>query len=103
MSKDQLPFPLQPPARARARIAMGRLVDIPHSIQDIIVNVRPIKTVGLRPNLSEALPHIIAVRHCERENEAEVMPAHFATFFLSTPKLSIISGYFMSADEDKVA
>jgi hypothetical protein len=57
-----------------------------------MVQVRPTKIAGFRPNLSDALPQSTAVRHCESEKTAEVMPAHFATFFLSIPKLSIISG-----------
>jgi hypothetical protein len=86
-------LPLQAPARALERIAIGRVVDIPHNKLENMVQVRPIKIEGLRPNLSDALPQRIAVAHCEREKTADVMPAHFATFFLSIPKLSIISGY----------
>jgi hypothetical protein len=89
-----LPFPLHPPARALATIAMGKLVDTPHSKLANMVQVKPIRMAGLRPNLSEALPHITAVRHCEREKTPEVIPAHFAMFFFSMPKLSIISGCF---------
>ena len=36
------------------------------------------------------------MRHCEREKTADVIPAHFATCFLSIPKLSIISGWVLS-------
>lgn len=86
-------MPLQPPARALVAIAIGRVVDMPHNKLENMVQVRPIKIAGFRPNLSDALPHITAVRHCEREKTADVMPAHFATFSLSIPKLSIISGY----------
>jgi hypothetical protein len=85
-------LPLQAPARALERIAIGRVEDIPQIKLEIIVQVRPIKIEGFRPNLSDALPQSIAVVHCEREKTAEVMPAHFATSFLFTPKLSIISG-----------
>jgi len=74
-------------------MAIGRLVDIPHSKLAIMVHVNPTRIAGFRPNVSDALPHITAVRHCARENTADVMPAHFGTFFLSTPKLSIISGW----------
>jgi hypothetical protein len=88
-------LPLQPPARALEVIAIGRLVDMPHNKLENMVHVRPIKIAGFRPNLSDALPQSTAVRHCEREKTADVMPAHFATFLLSTPKLSIISGYLM--------
>lgn len=73
---------------------MGRLEDMPHIKHEIMVNVSPVRTVGLRPNLSEARPQITAVRHCESEKAADVIPAHHATCFFSTPKLSIISGYF---------
>jgi hypothetical protein len=85
-------LPLQPPARALAAIAMGRVVDIPQINVEIMVQVRPTKIAGFRPNISDALPQRIAVVHCEREKTAEVMPAHFATSFFFTPKLSIISG-----------
>ena len=91
---EALPFPLQPPARALAVIAIGRLVEIPQSKLASIVHVKPIRMAGLRPNLSEALPHMTAVRHCEREKTPDVTPAHFAMFFFSMPKLSIISGCF---------
>ena len=90
--EEAIPFPLQPPARALATIAVGRFVDMPHSKLDSIVHNSPVRMAGLRPNLSEALPHSTAVRHCEREKTPDVMPAHFAMFFFSMPKLSIISG-----------
>jgi len=83
---------LQPPANPLATIAIGKLVDIPHNKVENMVSVNPIKMVGFRPSLSEALPQITAVVHCDNEKTADVIPAHFATFFLSTPKLSIISG-----------
>jgi len=89
---ENSPFPLHPPAKARAVIAIGRVVDIPHITLVIMVNVRPIKIVGFLPNLSDARPQTIAVRHCESEKTADVMPAHLGTSFLSMPKLSIISG-----------
>ncbi len=71
---------------------MGRVVDTPQINVEIMVQVRPTKIAGFRPNMSDALPQRIAVVHCEREKTAEVMPAHFATSFFFTPKLSIISG-----------
>jgi len=76
---------------------MGRVVDIPQIKVEIMVQVRPIKIAGFRPNMSDALPQRTAVVHCERENTAEVMPAHFATSFFFMPKLSIISGCEMLA------
>jgi hypothetical protein len=71
---------------------MGRVVDIPQIKVEIMVQLRPIKIAGFRPNMSDALPQRTAVVHCEREKTAEVMPAHFATSFFFMPKLSIISG-----------
>jgi hypothetical protein len=95
-----VPFPLQAPASALARIAIGKLTDIPHTRLTIMVQNKPNKMVSFRPNLSEALPHMMAVVHCDNEKTADVMPAHLATFFSSTPKLSIISGcHVMSANE----
>jgi hypothetical protein len=83
---------LKAPAIALAIIAIGRFVDKPHTTLKIKVHVSPTSIVGFRPNLSEALPQSIAVRHCEREKTADVIPAHLATSFFDTPKLSIISG-----------
>jgi len=88
----RIPFPLHAPAIARTIMAMVSELDMPQSRLVIIVNVRPNIIVGLRPNLSEALPQIMAVKHCANEKTADVIPAHFATSFLRTPKLSIISG-----------
>lgn len=92
LGAGDIPFPLHPPAIARASIAMGRLVDIPQNKVENMVQVSAVKMAGLRPNRSEALPQMIAVTHWEREKTADVMPAHCATSFFSTPKLSIISG-----------
>lgn len=89
-------MPLKAPAAALERIAMGRDVASPQSNEQIMVQVRPIRIVGFRPNLSEALPQSMAVRHCDRENTAEVIPAYFGTSSLAIPKLSIISGCKMS-------
>ena len=86
------PFPLHAPASALAMIAIGRLIDIPHIRLHIMVHVKPKRIVGFRPNMSEALPQMIAVVHCDNEKTADVIPAHLATFFSSMPKLSIISG-----------
>jgi len=85
-------FPLHPPARALAMIAIGSEVEAPHIKLVIMVRVRPVRIVGFLPNLSEALPQTIAVTHCDNEKTEEVIPAHFATSFWFTPKLSIISG-----------
>lgn len=72
---------------------MGRFVDKPHIKLNNNVHMSPINMAGFLPNLSEALPQSTAVRHCEREKTADVMPAHLATSLFFTPKLSIISGY----------
>ena len=73
-------------------MAIGSEVDMPQNRLDNIVIVKPTRIVGFRPNLSEARPQTTAVVHCESEKAALVIPAHFATFFFSIPKLSIISG-----------
>lgn len=93
MQAEDLPFPLEIPATALTPIAIGSEVEIPQARLVSMVKVNPSRIIGLRPNLSEARPHRIAVRPWESENTAEVMPAHFATSFFSTPKLSIISGW----------
>lgn len=56
-------------------IAIGRLVDTPQTTKKVIVDIKPIMTVGFLPNLSEALPHGTAVQLWDSENAAEVMPA----------------------------
>ena len=73
-------------------IAIGRLVDMPHSKVHIMVHVKPNKMTGFRPNISEALPQMIAVEDCDKEKAADVIPAHLATFSSLTPNPSIISG-----------
>lgn len=73
-------------------MAIVKLVDIPQTRKQIIVLNRPINITGLRPHLSEALPHGTAAMLCVTENTAPVRPAHFAISFFSTPKLWIISG-----------
>jgi hypothetical protein len=85
-------FPLPPPERARAVMAQGKLVDRPQKMLVKIVMNMPVMTIGFRPKRSDAWPHRIAVQHWEKLNTALVIPAHFATFILSMPKLSIISG-----------
>lgn len=50
--------------------------------------------VGFLPNRSDALPHGTAVQLWANEKTADVMPAHLATSFCSTPKLLIISGRY---------
>lgn len=85
-------FPLLPPIIALTAIAIGRLVAMPHIKKRNMVEARPIRMIGFLPKVSEALPHGTAVRLCDTENTAPVMPAHLATSFFSTPKLLIISG-----------
>jgi hypothetical protein len=80
------------PVSALAKMAMGKVVDIPNSSVQQRVQLNPVMMVYFLPNLSEALPHKMAVVHCESEKTAEVIPAYLATSFFLTPKLSIISG-----------
>ncbi len=47
---------------ARTAMAMGRLVDMPHARKQVMVQARPQRMMGLRPNLSDALPQATAVR-----------------------------------------
>lgn len=91
-------MPLLPPMMARMMMAMGRLVDMPQMRKQIMVLARPQRIIGLRPNLSDALPHATAVKLCETEKMAPVKPAHLATSFFSTPKLAIISGRYGKTD-----
>lgn len=77
---------------ALTAMAIGRLVDTPQIIKQIMVLASPTKITGLRPNLSDALPHGTAVMLCDKEKTEPVMPAHRATSVFSTPKLCIISG-----------
>ena len=76
----------------RTVIAIVRLVDRPHTTKQIMVLVRPIRMIGLRPNRSDALPQGTADMLWATEKMLPVKPAHFATSFLGTPKLLIISG-----------
>ena len=87
-----LPFPLKAPAMDLATIAIGRLLDMPQRRLAIMVHVNPSRIDGLRPKLSDALPHRMAVRHCEREKTPETSPDHFPMSLFRTPKLSIIAG-----------
>lgn len=65
---------------------------MPHITKHVMVLARPIRMVGFRPILSDALPQATAVQLCVIEKMAPVKPAHLATSFFSTPKLAIISG-----------
>lgn len=62
-SSDHVPLPLNAPPIALAVIAIGSEVDIPHTKLVIMVMFKPTKIVGFRPNLSEARPQKIAVKH----------------------------------------
>jgi hypothetical protein len=102
------------PAKHLAVIAHAKDVEKPNSREADMVHSKPKRRTGLRPNLSDELPHAIPVRHWLREKAAAVMPAykkckytfyqivriersreltHLATWFFGTLKLSIISGY----------
>lgn len=43
------PLPLLPPCMARIDMAIGRLLDIPHIMKQIMVHIRPDIKMGLRP------------------------------------------------------
>jgi len=73
---------------------MVRLFEIPNAREQTIVVIRPAIMVGLRPKMSEALPHGTAMILCKMENTNIIFPAHFATSFSGTPKLLIISGRY---------
>jgi hypothetical protein len=72
-------LPLLRPATALTMIAQARVLEKPKSMNEHIVHVRAMRITGFRPNLSDARPQGIPVRHWEREKTAEVMPAHLAT------------------------
>lgn len=57
-------------------IAHVRDVEKPHNILIIIVEVSPNRITGFRPNMSDALPHIMAVTHWLRLNTALVIPIY---------------------------
>lgn len=88
------PLPLPPPWIARTVMAIGRLVDMPHTTKVIIVLSKPAIRTGFRPKRSDAFPQGTAVMLWDREKTAEVSPAHCATLFCSTPKPRIISGRY---------
>lgn len=62
VSWRDIPLPLPLPMMARTAMAMGRLVDMPHARKQVMVQARPQRMMGLRPNLSDALPQATAVR-----------------------------------------
>lgn len=57
-------------------IAHVRDVEKPHNILMIIVEVSPSRITGFRPNMSDALPHIMAVTLWLRLNTALVIPTN---------------------------
>ena len=91
-------FPLLIPANDLATMAHARFREKPKKRLAVMVHNMPSMMTGFRPNLSEALPHAIPVKHWLREKVAERRPAHFATSFLGTLKLSIISGCIFISD-----
>lgn len=76
----------------RMQMAMARLEAVPHIIKQIMVEIRPVTIVGLRPILSDNLPQGTAKALCDIENVEPTRPAHLATLLSCTPKLLIISG-----------
>ncbi len=91
-------LPLPAPDSALTAIAIGTLVEKPQTKLVIMVLVSPSNITGFLPNLSEARPQAMPVKHWENEKTADVIPAHFATSFLGTLKLSIISGRYGKTD-----
>lgn len=75
-------------------MAMGRLVDMPHIMKQIIVQSKPLIRMGFRPYLSAALPQPTAVMDWAKEKTEDVSPAHFATLFWGTPKLLTMAGRY---------
>lgn len=75
-------------------IAIARLDAVPHTIKPIIVEMSPIKMVGLRPILSDSRPHGTAKALCEIEKVEPTIPAYLATLLFAIPKLLIISGKY---------
>lgn len=89
-----IPFPLVAPCRERTMMAISKLVDIPQIRKHIMVENRPTTIVHFLPNRSEARPQGTAVKLCENEKAADVIPAHLAMSFSATPKLLIIAGRY---------
>lgn len=75
-------------------IAMARLDAVPHIMKQTMVELSPIRMVGLRPILSDSRPHGTAKALCAIEKVEPTIPAHLATLFSGTPKLLIISGKY---------
>ncbi len=87
-------FPLPAPARHLATIAQDKERESPNRTLVSIVQTMPAKITGFRPKRSDARPQAIPVTAWLKEKTAEVIPAHLATLFLGTPKLSIIWGKY---------
>ena len=85
-------FPFPAPARDLATTAHGKERESPNRRLVSIVQVIPARITGFRPKRSDARPQAMPVAAWLREKTADVIPAHLATLFLGTPKLSIISG-----------
>lgn len=72
-------LPLEKPCIDRAAKAMAIELENPNMRVVIMTRVKASRIIGLRPKRSEALPHTMAVRHCEREKQADSQPEYFAT------------------------
>ncbi|KAK1238315.1 hypothetical protein MKX07_006461 [Trichoderma sp. CBMAI-0711] len=73
---------------------MARLVDMPHTMKQIMVLRSPRMSTGFLPKVSDALPQGTAVMLWQTEKTEDVTPAHFATSSRLTPKPRIISGRY---------
>ena len=85
-------FPFTEPDKPRATIAHARDRERPKNRLASIVQSKPTRITGFRPNRSEARPQKRPVSAWLKEKTADVIPAHLATLFFGTSKLSIISG-----------
>ncbi len=87
-------LPLANPPNARERSAQRRVFEKPNSTLEIMVQNKDIRMVSFRPNRSDAWPHQMPVRDCDREKMADVVPAHCAILSVGTLNDSISSGRY---------
>lgn len=55
--------------------AIGRLLENPNNMLEIMVQVKAIMIIGFRPNLSDARPHEMPTRAWESEKTSDSIPA----------------------------
>lgn len=86
-------LPFMSPKNTRAVSRVVRDLENPNTREKIMVDARPRRMAYLRPYRSENVPHCTAMMHWHPARTADDIPTHFATSFLRTPTLSIISGW----------